>query len=466
MPPMEALAVTVPPEDGLPQSQPQTQSQSVPQPRSWAKVAQQTQKVLKKYEVQVTMEGGIGSVEVPEEVFEDPSPLWDDFLIGKFLEKAPHIGKVHAIVNKIWTAGDKSQMIEVYEINDTTMKFRILNSAMRARILRRCMWNLAEVPVIMTEWKPLVEEKEPEQVVPLWVHLKNVPMNMFSWKGLSFITSPVGVPLKLHQDTALCKDLKVAKVFVKADLTKELPRSMNFKFQGKDTLVDFSYPWLPAKCTTCGRWGHLEKVCKQRPVSAVTGNVPATQENSNEVLANVSEENSLQKGKITETEKGGYNSETVEMSENRKKTETEENLEKRVVEEEEEIVEKEDKNGTDITVQDEGKVWSTPTKVSRTPDKKRVLETEEVSIISNSRFAILAPEEGEILQRETLMEEDTDTEFTQPDKNVNVKAVGSTRPSLPRHSKDNHKIIPNPAAQKTNDCGHSLLNKQSTRKKN
>lgn len=98
------------------------------------------------------------------------------------MEKAPHIGKVHAIVNKIWTGADKSQMIEVYEINSTTMKFRIFNSAMRTRILRRCMWNLAEVPVITTEWKPMVEEKEPEQMVPLWVHLRNVPMNVFSWK--------------------------------------------------------------------------------------------------------------------------------------------------------------------------------------------------------------------------------------------------------------------------------------------
>ncbi|KAF8044973.1 hypothetical protein N665_5902s0001 [Sinapis alba] len=230
MPPSEGLAVTDSREDGSTQSLLQSQSQSAPPARSWVKVAQQTQKSLTKYDIKVTMEDGIGSVEIPDEVFEDPAPLWEDFLIGKFLEKAPHIGKIHSIVNKIWTSSDKSQMIEVYEINSTTMKFRIMNSVMRARILRRCMWNLAEVPVIMTEWKPFVEEKEPQQVVPLWVHLRNVPMNMFSWKGLSFTTSPVGIPLKLHPDTALCKDFKVAKVFVKADLTKELPRSMNFKF--------------------------------------------------------------------------------------------------------------------------------------------------------------------------------------------------------------------------------------------
>ncbi|KAL0735633.1 hypothetical protein Bca4012_011843 [Brassica carinata] len=459
MPPSEGLAATDSQEEGSSQHQPQTQAQSVPQARSWAKVAQQSQKVLTRYDVKVKMEGGVRSVEIPEEVFEDPSPLWDDFLIGKFLEKAPHIGKVHAIVNKIWTGGDKSQMIEVFEINATTMKFRILNSAMRTRILRRCMWNLAEVPVIMTEWKPMVEEKEPEQEVPLWVHLRNVPMNMFSWKGLSFVTSPVGVPLKLHQDTALCKDFKVAKVFVKADLTKELPRSMIFKFQGKDTLVDFSYPWLPSKCTTCGKWGHLEKVCKQKAAEE-TGNVMVTQDTTSEET--VKENCSLEKENNSEVSERSTSA-TVKETEVLAVTALEENA-MNVTEAEEEIGE--GTGSENETLEGEEKAWSTPTKVSRTPEKKTVTESNEDSILSNSRFAILAPEDGEILQQVTQTEDVPATETSQSEKNGNVKVMGSTRPSLPRHSKDHHRVIPNSAAQKTNDCGHSLLNKQSTRKKN
>lgn len=63
--------------------------------------AVQGQKVLKKYEVEITMKDGIGSVTVPEEITKDVPPLWDDFLVGKFLDNSPHIAKVHAIVNKI-----------------------------------------------------------------------------------------------------------------------------------------------------------------------------------------------------------------------------------------------------------------------------------------------------------------------------------------------------------------------------
>ncbi|KAL0788127.1 hypothetical protein Bca101_004373 [Brassica carinata] len=224
--------------------------------------AVQGKRVLTKFEVDVQMKDGVGTVDVPEEVMKDAAPLWEDFLIGKFLETATHIAKVHAIVNKIWAFSDKNQMIEVFEVNANTMKFRITNSEMRNRVLRRGMWNLAEVPVVMTKWTPFAEEKQVEiQSVPMWVHMKNVPMNMFSWKGLSFVSSPLGTPVRLHPETSQCLNLKEAKIFVNVDLTKKLPNKMKFSFQGKETMVAYSYPRLPIRCSTCEKWGHTAKVC-------------------------------------------------------------------------------------------------------------------------------------------------------------------------------------------------------------
>lgn len=61
------------------------------------------------------------------------------------------------------------------------MKFTIQNQDDRRRILRRGMWNLAGVPVIVTKWSPVIEkEKAPTQSILMWVHVKNVPMSMFS----------------------------------------------------------------------------------------------------------------------------------------------------------------------------------------------------------------------------------------------------------------------------------------------
>lgn len=209
------------------------------------------------------MEDGVNSVMVPDEVFHNPSPLWEDFLIGRFLATAPHVAKVHAIVNKIWALGDKSQMIDVLVINSTTMKFRVCNTNTRNRVTRRGMWNLAGIPVVMSQWSPFTEETIQEiKSVPIWVHLRNVPMDMFTWKGLSFVTSAVGEPVRLHSDTAQCLDFKVAKIFVNADLTKELPKSMKFTSpEGKTAIVEYSYPWLPSRCSVCQKWGHLNEAC-------------------------------------------------------------------------------------------------------------------------------------------------------------------------------------------------------------
>lgn len=124
------------------------------------------------------------------------------------------------------------------------------------------MWNIGNIPLVVTKWTPDELKEKPEiQSIPMWVYLKNVPMHLFSWQGLSFITSAVGHPVKLHPETASCSNFKLAKIFVNADLSKELPRTINYTKNGKSTTVEFIYPWLPVRCHTCSKWGHVDKVC-------------------------------------------------------------------------------------------------------------------------------------------------------------------------------------------------------------
>ncbi|CAE6191998.1 unnamed protein product [Arabidopsis arenosa] len=227
---------------------------------SWVSVVQNKQ-VLKKYDVNISTSDGQNSVEIPDEILQNSTPLWEDFLVGKFLETAPHVAKVHVIVNKIWKLGT-DQKIDVYEVNPTTLRFRVRNPLVRARILRRGMWNIAEVPMVVSKWSPTTEKEQPEEKsIPLWVYLKNVPMNMFSWEGLSFITSAVGHPLHLHPETAACSSFDVAKIFVNVDLSKPLPKRIRFGKEGFEFWVDFLYPWLPPRCSICEKWGHLDSRC-------------------------------------------------------------------------------------------------------------------------------------------------------------------------------------------------------------
>lgn len=229
---------------------------------SWASVVQ-SKSSLSKHNMTINDIEGTLTVEVPDDIIESLVPLWEDFLISKFLDTAPHVAKVHVIVNKIWTLGDKSVRINAYPVNATTVKFRIKDKATRNRILRRGLWNIADIPMIVSKWTPIVEEAQPEmESIPMWVILKNVPPKMFSEPGLRYIASAVGDPKRLHPDTVQCKSFEEAKVFVEADLTKELPNSFRFKSKlGVDAVVDFKYPWLPPKCLACNKWGPLKDVC-------------------------------------------------------------------------------------------------------------------------------------------------------------------------------------------------------------
>ncbi|KAL1223003.1 hypothetical protein V5N11_019498 [Cardamine amara subsp. amara] len=95
-------------------------SQVVPVPKSWANIVSNKSN-LSKFNVDVELVDGKATIAVPEEIFEDLVPLWEDFLVGRFSSEAPHVAKIHVIVNKIWNLGDKSIKIDVFKVNETTI---------------------------------------------------------------------------------------------------------------------------------------------------------------------------------------------------------------------------------------------------------------------------------------------------------------------------------------------------------
>ena len=127
---------------------------------SWVTAAQE-KKILRKYDLAITESEGQQTVEIPDEVINNANPLWEDYLIGKFLDTAPHIARIHAVVNKIWSYGDKKQVIDVQEVDVTTMTFRITNANVRARVLRRGMWNIGNIPLVVTKWTPYELKEKP-----------------------------------------------------------------------------------------------------------------------------------------------------------------------------------------------------------------------------------------------------------------------------------------------------------------
>ena len=144
------------------------------------------------------------------------------------------------------------------------MRFKVSSQKAREKVLHRGIWNIG-VPMLVLKWSPESEgEEQKEEAIPMWVHLEKVPLHMYSWEGLSFITSTVCFPVKPHPETIACSNLNEAKIFVRVDVTKTLPKEITFSKEGKQFTVKFYYPWLPARCKLCDKWGYSEAVCAMK----------------------------------------------------------------------------------------------------------------------------------------------------------------------------------------------------------
>ena len=399
--------------------------------KSWAKVAQGRQ-VMKKYDLDISISEGKRSVEVPAEIVEKSNPLWDDFVIARFLETAPHIAKVHMIVNKIWAFGETSQKLEVIVMDEKTMRIRITSEKIRDKVVRRGMWNIAGVPMVVSKWSPDVEDLN-ESLIPLWVHLTGVPMSMYSWEGLSFMTSAVGVPDHLHPETISCTNFDMAKVFVKADLSRELPQRIDFTIQGVKVAVDFAYPRLPARCETCSRWGHYATFCKNGKVDKA-------------------EEQRSPKSKERDVPKSGQ----LKKVDQGREGDNED-----VIIEKERVLGAESSGGKSsnrsagivaVTIE-EGEIneWKTISgeKLGKSP-KSQSLKYGQVTIATPSRFDALRnmDEKGEEIDVERMEEveemrneEVEDIVQSLAEDSVDANKKGRARQTLPRLSKTNHRVV-------------------------
>jgi len=53
-------------------------------------------------------------------------------------------------------------------------------------VLRRGMWNNADMHMIVSKWSSVIEEAQSEiKSMPMWITLRNVLHTMYTWKGLS-----------------------------------------------------------------------------------------------------------------------------------------------------------------------------------------------------------------------------------------------------------------------------------------
>lgn len=212
--------------------------------------------------------GGVATIQIPEEIFDNGELLWKSYVVGYFIGDAPHVGSIHATVNRIWSSPKAGTKIDVQFIEKNTVLFRVDDSQMRARVLQRKYWHIADIPLVVNEWSPETAAHPPDlTAMPLWVDFRGVPNALFSHKGLKCLTRAVGKYVKLHPTTEKCTRLDVARVLVEVNLQEPLVEKIVFKDkQNQQREIGISFPWLPPRCTVCNKWGHKGVDCRDTNV--------------------------------------------------------------------------------------------------------------------------------------------------------------------------------------------------------
>lgn len=180
------------------------------------------------------------------------------------------MGRVIGVVNAIWARS--GPRIFVHRIGHHTYLLKTPNVRTKEILLSRNVWMIAGHPMFVAPWSPDFSPEQPQltsAVVP--VELRGVPYLLYNNESLSRLATTIGKPISLAPETERKETFEVARLWVRVSLLNELPSRIVTGFSnGREVEISVSYPSLPSKCPTCGKFGHESVACSQSFVRGVT----------------------------------------------------------------------------------------------------------------------------------------------------------------------------------------------------
>lgn len=107
-------------------------------------------------------------------------------------------------------------------------------------------------------------DDEDISILPVWINLPSLPLELWNAKALSKIVSKVGRPISTDRLTQTKERISYARVLVEVDAAKELVRSVHLKLpNGKKREQEVLFEFEPKFCASCKVFGHTSSICSQ-----------------------------------------------------------------------------------------------------------------------------------------------------------------------------------------------------------
>ncbi|KAF9598754.1 hypothetical protein IFM89_031422 [Coptis chinensis] len=196
---------------------------------------------------------------VPMDLIMQGCTEWSEYVVGFFIEQCLSFTYVKNVLQQRWK--DKGHF-EIIADNDL-FYFKFSSSEARQAVLEEGPIFIGGRCLIISPWTRGVEKQRTLiTIVPLWVKIHNVLKELWTDDGLGFLASKGGVPHSQDEATKLKKRIDYARVCVEVDVSAKLPDSFPIELAlGDERLISFEYPWIPARCESCQKFGHATENC-------------------------------------------------------------------------------------------------------------------------------------------------------------------------------------------------------------
>lgn len=100
------------------------------------------------------------------------------------------------------------------------------------------------------------------QFVPIWVQIRNIPVNHYTVQAITALGELVGQVLEVVLDESKAQNQDFVRVKVKFDISKPLRRSKVITLpRGQSTTIFFFYERVQKRCYSCQRLTHAQETC-------------------------------------------------------------------------------------------------------------------------------------------------------------------------------------------------------------
>ncbi|KAK1411734.1 hypothetical protein QVD17_32420 [Tagetes erecta] len=222
----------------------------------------------------VVLENGERVAVIKQEFLEKAEGVYKTMLYGYFVGANVDLQFVRFNLYKMWR---KFGIVDISTNGLGIFFFKFRNEEGLKAVMNAGPWVVNNIPLCIFKWEMgmNVVREEPEKI-PMWVTLKNLPLELWNTKCICQIVSCIGKPLTFdYITTDKCAKLNgvagFARVLVEVSAKNELPEYVKTVYpaigeiMGGSLNILVEYQQHPARCSHCCVFGHSLDNCKVKP---------------------------------------------------------------------------------------------------------------------------------------------------------------------------------------------------------